>query len=161
MSTETEIASFLGRYTPEIAQALQAARRRLQARFPRGYELVYDNYNALVFGFGPSERASEAILSVAGYPRWITLFFLHGVELEDPAGILEGSGAQVRSVRLDAADHLDAPAVRALIDQAIDSRRVGLDAAPPLTTVIKSVSEKQRPRRPSPAARGRRTSSKR
>src|SRR5664279_3858210 len=109
MSTEAEIATFLEKYSPEIAAQLRSARAQLQALFPRGCELVYDNYNALVFCFGPTDRASEAILSIAGYPKWITLFFAKGKTMKDPTGILQGSGKTVRSIRLGSPGELDRP----------------------------------------------------
>ncbi len=150
-SAESEIASFLAKYSREIAAQLRAARSRLRKMFPRGCELVYDNYNALVFAFAPGERASEAVVSVAGYPRWVTLFFLDGVKLKDPHKLLQGSGRQVRGVRLASADELDQPSIRALIEQAIAPHTQAFAAATPLRTVIRSVSAKQRARRPSPA----------
>jgi hypothetical protein len=64
--TEAQIESFLAKYSPAIATELRAAKGRLRAFFPRGHELVYDNYNALVFGFATTERTSDAFLSVAG-----------------------------------------------------------------------------------------------
>ena len=146
---EAEIAAFVAKYSPEIAAQLEAARARLRKMFPRGCELVYDNYNALVFAFAPGERASEAVVSVAGYPRWITLFFLDGVKLKDPHKLLEGSGSQVRGVRLASADEIDKPAIRALIEQARVPHREAFAAAASLRSVIKSVSAKQRARRPS------------
>ena len=151
---ESRIDTFLARYTPEIAAQLREARARLRAAFPRGVEMVYDNYNALVFGIGAGERRSDAFISVAGYPRWVTLFFLDGVALEDPAGILEGAGSQVRGVRLKSPEDMARPEVAALIAQAIARREPALRAAPPLRTVVKSVSATQRPRQPSPAVRG-------
>jgi len=147
MSTETDIATFLAKCSPEIAAQLRGARTKLQALFPRGCELVYDNYNALVFCFGPTDRASSAILSVAGYPRWITLFFAKGKLLQDPAGLLQGTGSTVRSIRLGSAADLDHPVVRALITQAIHPQLPALEAAPLLQTIIKSISTRQRPRR--------------
>jgi Domain of unknown function (DU1801) len=147
------VAQFLGKYSPEIATQLQAARRHLSSHFPRGYELVYDNYNALVFGFGPSESASSAILSVAGYPKWVTLFFLKGAKLPDPESRLQGTGSQVRSIRLQPPSVLAEPAVQALIEAAIATAATELAAAPPLKTVVKSVSEKQRPRTSPPPGR--------
>src|SRR3954471_13377690 len=97
-SVEVRINSFLAKFTPAIRAEFQAARAQMRALFPRGYELVYDNYNALVFGFSPTERSPDAFVSVTGYPRWVTLFFLRGADLTDPHGLLEGSGAQVRSI---------------------------------------------------------------
>ncbi|HEY2396532.1 MAG TPA: DUF1801 domain-containing protein [Rudaea sp.] len=147
-SVEKQIASFLGKYTPQLAAALEASRARLRGAFPRGFELVYDNYNALVFGFSPTDRASGAIVSIAGYPRWVTLFFLDGARLPDPRSLLEGNGKQVRGITLDAPDELDTAAVKALLRHALAPHAAAFAAAPPLTTVVKSVSEKQRPRRP-------------
>src|SRR5436190_17333126 len=115
-AAERRIAAFLAKYTPEIAAQLREGRTALQRLFPRGFELVYDNYNALVFAFGPSEKASEAVLSIAGYPRWTTLFFLEGKQLADPAGRLQGEGSTVRSIRLRGAADLQRPEVRALIE---------------------------------------------
>jgi hypothetical protein len=145
---EAQIAAFLSKYGPETAADLRAARSRLRRLFPRGFELVYDNYNALAMGFAPTERAATAIVSVAAYPNWVTLFFLHGKDLEDAQGLLQGSGARVRSIRLKPLTLLDSRPVRALIAQAIRPHRQALKVAPPLTTVVKSVSVKQRPRRP-------------
>ena len=52
--------------------------------------MAYNTFNALVIGFCPGDRASEAILSIALYPRWVNLYFLDGVgalgPLEAPAG---------------------------------------------------------------------------
>jgi hypothetical protein len=146
--TEARVAAFTAKYTPAIAAATMACRRKVQALFPRGFELVYDNYNALVFGFGPSEKASSAVLSVAVYPKWVTLFFLHGTALQDPARLLQGAGSRVRSIRLKAPADLDLPEVRFLIDQALQSCAEELANAPSLRTVIKSVSARQRSRRP-------------
>lgn len=148
MDNEPQIDTFLGKYTPEIEAQLRDARSRLRALFPRGFELVFDNYNALVFAISPTERAPDAFVSVAGYPKWITLFFLHGADLHDPAGLLEGQGKQVRSIRLRAPAEINTPAVEALISQADLPRKSAFLTAPPLTTVIKSVVAKQRPRRP-------------
>jgi hypothetical protein len=49
----------------------------------------------------------------------VTLFFLYGIELDDPDGLLQGSGNQVRSIRLDAeASQLNDPRVKGLMAAA-------------------------------------------
>jgi len=150
-AAERQIAGFVAKYTPEIILAIQASRQRMHALFPRGFELVYDNYNALVFGFSPSERSSGAFISLAAYPRWVTLFFLHGASLNDPEKLLRGTGGQVRSIRLAAPEDIDGPPVKALIKQAMEPVAAALAGAPVLSAVIKSISAKQRPRRPTVA----------
>jgi hypothetical protein len=145
---EARIAAFVDKYTPAIAAQLRDARQRLRAHFPRGVEMVFDNYNALVFGIGPTGSSRESFISIAGYPKWVTLFFLNGADLHDPDGLLQGDGKQVRGIRLKTPADLDTPGVAALIAQAIAPHRDALAAAPPLATVIKAEVDNQRPRRP-------------
>jgi hypothetical protein len=148
---EAQIAPFVEKYSADVAAQLRAARAHLRSRFPRGFELVYDNYNALVFAFAPTVHASEAVLSIAGYPRWVTLFFLRGVELDDPTHLLQGAGSQVRGIRLATPAQLEQSDVAALIEQAAAPYRSAFASAEPLQTVIRAVSAKQRDRRPSSA----------
>ena len=148
-------AAFLSKYDPKIAALARAAVARMRKYVPGAVEIVYDNYNALVVGFGPSERASEAVLSIALYPRWVTLFFLKGAVLADPDRLLKGSGTRVRHIVLDEVAVLDRPPVRALIRQALSHADPPIDAKARRRMAIRSVSAKQRPRRP-PSARTKR-----
>ncbi len=145
---EKQLAGFLAKYDPSVAAVAKAARKKLRARLPGAVEMVYDNYNALVIGFGPSERPSEAILSIALYPRWVNLFFLNGTKLADPQKLLRGRGNQVRNILLVDAAVLDRPAVQALVTEAVEKASKPLEAAARRKLVIRSVSEQQRARRP-------------
>ena len=111
-SPTAQLRAFLAKFSPEIAARAQAILKKMRARYPSALELVYDNYNALAIGFGPTERASEVIFSIAIYPNWINLFFLQGKTLPDPKKILQGSGNQVRHIRLTSPEMLDEPACR-------------------------------------------------
>ena len=79
----------------------------LRRQLPAAFELVYDNYNALAIGFSPTERTPDAIVSVTLYPRWVSLFFLYGATLPIRCGCSQGSGKQVRSIRLETAAVLE------------------------------------------------------
>jgi hypothetical protein len=146
---EKQLAAFMARYTPEIASRAVAVLAKMRELLPGAIEMVYDNYNALVIGFGPTDRPSQAILSIALYPRWINLFFLNGAKLADPRKLLKGSGKQVRNVVLKSVSDLDEPGVRYLIEQAVENSAEPFDSANPRRLIIKSISAKQRPRRPS------------
>lgn len=147
MDAQSQLDGFLDRYAPEVAADGRRALAFLTARLPTATRLVYDNYNALVIGFGTSEKVGDIILSIALYPRYVTLFFLKGVGLPDPEGLLEGSGSQVRGVRVDPISKLESPGIAALIDAAVaGAKPLPETGAGPL--IIKSVSAKQRPRRP-------------
>jgi len=147
-SPERQLASFIAKYTPAIATLAHAVLATMRARLPGAVELVYDNYNALAIAFGPTERTAEAIFSITVYPRWTSLFFVHGTDLPDPHKLLKGSGTTIRHIVLTDAAMLDTPAVRSLMARALERAATPLDSTRPNRVVIKSVSAKQRPRRP-------------
>ena len=108
--------------------------------------MVYDNYNALVIGFSPTERPSDAILSIVIFPKRVSICFIQGKHLPDPQALLAGDGNQVRFIRLDAAAAiLDTPALRALVDEAIAFGETPFRGKGRL--VIRAVVNKPRPRR--------------
>lgn len=86
---------------------------------PTAIELVYDSYNALAIGFALSERASDAIVSLAVYARGVNLYFIYRAALADPHHLLHGSGNQGRFVRLESAAMLDQPEIEELLASAI------------------------------------------
>ncbi len=143
-----QLSGFIAKYSPGIAALAKAVLAKMRERLPGAVELVYDNYNALAIGFGPGERASEAVFSIALFPRWISLFFLQGASLRDPENLLKGGGKRVRYIVLKDAGSLDDPAIQALIAQALKTTTVPIDPSGKRRLVIRSVSEKQRPRLP-------------
>jgi hypothetical protein len=147
-SPEKQLAGFIAKFTPPMAKRIREARQKMRARLPRAVELVYDNYNFFVIGYGPSERASEAIFSLAAQAKGLSLCFLQGAGLPDPKGLLRGSGNVVRSVRLETAAALDRAEVRALMRAALARAKSPITPRGAHRLIIKSVSAKQRPRRP-------------
>jgi hypothetical protein len=147
-SPELRFAKFLARFTPEIAARAEEILTRLRLRIPHALELVYDNYNALAIGFSPTERASDAIVSIAIFPRWVSLFFLQAKGLPDPNNILKGQGKVVKHIVLATPSALDEPAIQALIDEALNRAKTPINPATTHRVIIKSISAKQRPRRP-------------
>lgn len=143
-----QLRGFLLKYQPKTATQARRALTKMRALVPGATEMVYDNYNALVVGFGPSERASEAVVSLAIFPKWVTLCFLqNGPRIPDPENLLNGSGNVVRHVRLASAEDLDKPAIKRLIREVLRMAEVPIKRSAKGRMVIKSVSEKQRPRR--------------
>jgi hypothetical protein len=148
VDAQAQLDSFLDRYTPEVATDARQALAIMRARLPTATRLVYDNYNALVIGLGPGAKVGDIIFSIALYPRYVTLFFARGVELSDPHGILEGEGKGVRHVKLRPVARLESPEVGELIDAAVAMATPPLPPTGDGPLIIKSISAKQRPRRP-------------
>ena len=155
--SERQLESYLAKYDPEIADFARRALSKMRKLVPGAIEMVYDNYNWLVIGFSPTERPSDAIFSLVLPPGRVTLCFLQGAGLPDPGRRLQGSGNVVRNIRLYDAGQpdervLDDAEVRALINVALNRAKVPMPAGARRRLIIRSVSAKQRPRRP-PAGR--------
>jgi hypothetical protein len=147
MDAEDQLRKFIDKFEPEHQAIIRAARKALRKRFPTATELAYDNYNFFVIGFGPTERPSDCIVSIAAAANGVGLCFIQGASLPDPAKVLLGSGKQTRFIRLPSAEVLQRPEIQTLLTAAVDRARTRLPAAGPGKLVIRSVSAKQRPRR--------------
>jgi hypothetical protein len=143
-----QLDGFLAKYTPEIEKLARAALAKMRKRLPGAVQLVYDNYNALVIAFGPTDSTTDVIFSIVLYPRWVSFFFAHGAGLPDSQKLLKGTGARVRHIVLASAADLDQPAVEALIAAALKRAGNPIDPSARGRTVVKMALAKQRPRRP-------------
>ena len=153
VTAEQQLRSFIAKFDPPNQALLRAARRALRARLPTAVELVYDNYNFFVIGYSPTEKPSDAILSLTGSSNGVGLCFLYGAKLRDPKKILRGSGNQTRSIHLDSVAVLAKPEIAALIEQAVEQARAPFATRGPRKLIIRSISPKQRPRRATTPAR--------
>ena len=148
MTPKKQLDVFIDRFTPEVAKLGRGAIARMRKVTPGALELVYDNYNALAIGFSPTERAGDGIFSIALFPPHASLFFLQGAKLPDPDKVLKGSGTRARHIVLSDRKILEQPAVKKLMALALKSAKKPLDPKQRRRLIIKSVSAKQRPRRP-------------
>jgi hypothetical protein len=144
---ENQLRGFIDKFDPAHRSLIREIRKALRRRFPAAKELVYDNYNFFVIGYGPTERPSDCIVSMAAAANGVGLCFIHGASLPDPKGILLGSGKQTRFIRLETADVLKRPEVASLLDAATARSKVPFPANGRGKLVIVSVSARQRPRR--------------
>jgi len=151
-SPKTQLDSFLAKFTPEMAKGTKGVLAAMRKICPGAIELVYDNYNALAIGFATGERVKDVWFSIAVYPKWASIFFFKTLPLKDPDKLLKGSGSTTRHIVLaEGAKTLASPGVQALIGQAITKADHPFKVGTKGRIVIKSVSAKQRPRRPAGA----------
>ena len=146
-SAEKQLAGFIAKFAPEHQKVIRAARQWLRKRMRTAHELVYDNYNFFVIGYSPTERPTDYIVSIAAAANGVGLSFNHGATLQDPDGLLLGSGKQNRFVRLPSASTLQDPGVARLITAAVEQSAEPLPKSGKGRLIIRSISAKQRPRR--------------
>jgi hypothetical protein len=144
---ERQVKGFIAKFEPRHQRLIRAVRKAVRNRFPTAYELAYDNYNFFVLGYGPTERPSDCILSIAAGANGVSLCFIRGASLPDPNSILLGSGHQTRFIRLESASIFARPDVDALINAAVAFAKRPMPSSGGGDLIIRSVSAKQRPRR--------------
>ena len=149
-SAEAQLKTFIGKFDPKDQRLIRAVRAAVRKRFAGAWELVYDNYNFFVIGYSPTERPSDAIVSITASAGNVGLCFIRGAALPDPKKRLQGSGKQTRFIRLESAGVLAQPEIEALIALAIAKARAPLPAPGSGRLIIRSISAKQRPRRKMP-----------
>jgi hypothetical protein len=146
-AAEEQLDTFIAKFEPRHQTLIRAVRKALRKRFPAAYELAYDNYNFFVLGYGPTERPSDCIVSLAAAANGVGLCFIQGASLPDPKKVLLGSGKQTRFVRVDSVEVLARPEVEALVAAAVGLSTTPFPASGRVKLVIRSISAKQRPRR--------------
>ena len=145
---EAQLQCFIDKFDDANARLIRGLRAALRARLPHCAELVYDNYNFFVIGYSPTERPSDYIVSIAASASGAGLSFNRGAELSDPERILQGSGKVNRFIRLPSAEVLAEAEVDTMIQRACDLSRVPQPWLCGGKLIIRSVSAKQKPRRP-------------
>jgi hypothetical protein len=81
-------------------------------------EVVRAGHNSV--NFGPTAAYKDVVVYIIPHSKHVNLGFFQGVHLEDPDGLLEGTGKKLRHVKLKKVEDVDTPAVRALLRRAWD-----------------------------------------
>jgi hypothetical protein len=118
-SPNPEYLKFLLPFETRIRDLALATRALVLVEAPDSTELIYDAYNAVATGYSFTERPSDAFIHIAVYANWVNLGFNRGSELEDPQGVLQGSGRWIRHIRIAEPPDLEKPLVRAFVKAAV------------------------------------------
>src|SRR6516162_10192868 len=143
----SQLKGFIAKFEPKHQRLIRAVRTALRKRLPTANELVYDNYNFFVIGYGTTDRPSDCLLSLVADHKGVAICFYWGAKLPDPHKILSGGGKQVRFIRLREAADLAHPHAEAVIQAAVDHARASLSAKGKGRLNIRAITKKERPRR--------------
>ncbi len=93
---------------------------------PDNCEVVRLGERAATYGLGP-KKMSGGYTYILPHTTWVNLGFYKGADLPDPSGILEGTGKQLRHVKIRSAQEADTPQNRLLIEAALAERKEALE----------------------------------
>jgi len=126
MSSDARIpvAEYVRTVPADLRPTLQAARRTIKAIAPHATEMAWRTWPI---------RYRVGDLYVAGvgdHPRWVSIYFFRGGELDDPDGVLEGGGKLMRHIKLREPKDASRPAVKRMIRRAFRARGTTMKGQP-------------------------------
>jgi uncharacterized protein DUF1801 len=113
-----ELKKFLRPYPTAVQELALQLRQIVLEELGPCHENIYDAYNAVAVGYGPTDRMKDGICHIAVYARHVNLGFNHGTALPDPRGILQGTGKWTRHITLESPADLVRPEIRAFLRAA-------------------------------------------
>ena len=144
-----DLLKFLKPFPNEIKETAMWLREFVWDLYPNSNELIYDNYNAVAFGWSPSDRVSDVFCNIAvGRSSHNVHFgFYWGSKISDPDKILMGSGNQYRYILVKDKKDFPKTYIKKLMKEAYNyslgkmkDKTLTLKGA----TITKSISEKKR-----------------
>jgi hypothetical protein len=119
---EIPVSEHLRKIPPAVRPIVQAARRTVKAAAPRAKEISYRSQpprsSSYMWKIVRYAVDGANIVAIGTFPKYATLFFYRGRELDDGSGFLEGGGKDARFIRLRTSADAERPAVKRLVRQA-------------------------------------------
>ena len=119
--THGSFHDILGIASPALRPICEALRAQITSLHPEFFEVVWPKQKIASFGTGPAKR-SEHYAYIAVHGAHVNLGFYHGASLPDPERLLEGSGKELRHIKMRDVSSSNSPAVIALLRAAIADR---------------------------------------
>ncbi|HEY4323567.1 MAG TPA: DUF1801 domain-containing protein [Mucilaginibacter sp.] len=147
--TVNDLIKFMLPYPDSVKAAALWIRDFVWDLYPETNELIYDNYNAVAFGWSPTDKAGDVFCSVAVYSEYVNFGFLRGTEIPDPQKLLVGDGSLYRYIRVKDRDDFPDEYMKQLLNWAYEnsiSRLKPVKKPVKGATIVKAVAPvKRRP----------------
>ncbi|HTK19747.1 MAG TPA: hypothetical protein VL442_09555, partial [Mucilaginibacter sp.] len=144
-----DLVKFLLPYPDKVKAAALWLREFVWDLYPDTNELIYDNYNAVAFGWSPTDKAGDVFCSIAVCSDHVNFGFNRGVDIDDPGNMLLGEGNQYRYIRVKDREDFQEWYMKQLLEAAYQNSLSRMKPAKnPIkgTTIVKSISPvKRRP----------------
>lgn len=144
-----DLMKFLLPYPDKVKAAALWLREFVWDIYPETNELIYDNYNAVAFGWSPTDKAGDVFCSIAVVSDHVNFGFNRGVDIDDPQNVLLGNGSQYRYLRIKDKEDFPESYIKELLKAAYNnslSRMKSVKNPVSGATIVKSISPvKKRP----------------
>ena len=145
-----DLLKFLKPFNKEVVDLVMWLRDFAWDLCPKANELIYDNYNAVAFGWSPTEKVGHTICSIAvgRSSNNVHFGFYWGSEISDSDKILLGQGNQYRYILVTEKGKFPKPYIKKLVNEAYANSLSKVKDQKQIVsglTIVKSISDKKRP----------------
>jgi len=145
-----DLLKFLKPFGEDIIELVMWLRDFAWDLCPKANELIYDNYNAVAFGWSPTDKVGHTICSIAvgRSTKNVHFGFYWGSEIADPKKILLGQGNQYRYILVTDKKKFPKAYIKKLVNEAYANSLSKIKDENKIIhgkTIVKSVSDKKRP----------------
>jgi hypothetical protein len=129
MSARPEItpAQQIAKLPPELRALVNAARRSVRDAAPKANEIACTGERprskSMMWKIVRYTLDDEPVVAIGVFTSHASMFFAHGGELDDPDGILEGAGKQLRYITLRTREDARHPRVKRVLRRAFAHAR--------------------------------------
>lgn len=106
------VGEYIARFEPAIQRLLRAARTLVKAVAPDAEEKAYRGWPIRI-------RTDRGLVAIAGFADHVNVNFGRGASLDDPMGLLEGTGASIRHVKIRSVADARSVDLRRLVQQEL------------------------------------------
>src|SRR6476659_3251112 len=150
-----DLLTFLKPFSEPIQELALWLRAFAWDLYPGTNELIYDNYNALAFGWSPTDKVGHTFCSIAiGRSSHNVHFgFYWGSEISDPDKILLGQGNQYRYILVPDKNKFPQAYIKKLVKEAYANSLAKVKDKKQIMngqTIVKSISTKKREKKGKP-----------
>jgi Domain of unknown function (DU1801) len=114
LAPSQHVRTWLEKLPAQQAPTVIAVRTLIGAIAPDAHEIVY--HDALCYS--PTDAGFDAIVYIAAFGTHVNLGFYYGGFLQDPDGLLLGTGKRMRHIKIRSPQECTNPAVARLLEQA-------------------------------------------
>ena len=122
-----ELIGLLAETGVEIGELALRLRELLLKLAPTASEVIFRSY-ATGMIYSLTSNWMDGFCHIVVYPRHVNLGFAHGVDLDDPAGVLLGSGKLIRHIKLTKPEDVKKSYLPKYIRQAIKNSQADIAA---------------------------------
>ena len=108
--------------SPEVQAIASRLRKLIIEIYPEVIEVPWPKQRIAGYGVGP-KKMSEHFCYIGTQSNRVNLGFFHGAKLADPKGLMEGTGQNLRHVKVRSVDQAESSFIRELILVSLEERK--------------------------------------